>query len=433
MKSTSYFLLSLFLFLFLSCKKENASINLLRKAQEIVDNDPTKALVFLDSIRMPENMDKDNYMQYIVTHAQAKQTLQQRIIGDSLIFEAQEYFNSKNNAKHAALANYYAGIANREINRYDKSLISFLKSEDYAKKIKDNKLSGKIFEYIAYGYLEQGLMDSAVVNYKKAANYYNIEKNAPYVLRVTNQIGRAYEDMEKLDSAYIYFNNTLQIAEELNDEQNKSNLTQNLGLTCFGMGDYDKAIEYYKSALDMQVTSETQERQIYLYLLKIYTNKQDINTAKEYAAKVETCLPEVTFIHTKRGMYEALSNYYKLIGDYKQALHFKDLESETKDQIAKEERPAEMIKADTKFRIEQKDKHYNQILSDFYLYLWVGIIFIIAASGCVLLVWKQNKKDKNVLHLQKEKYNRFRERLQEMNSNYPQIEAEIKAMLEDKE
>lgn len=433
MKSSSYFLLSLFLFLFISCKKDNVSSDLLKKAQQVIDNDPATALTLLDSIDLPEDMEYDSYMQYIIAHVRAKSKISQKVTSDTIIFEAERYFENKNNPEQAMLAHFYAGAVNNEIKRYNKSLTSFLKSAEYAQKMTNNKLSGSIFEYIGYIYVEQGLMDSAIVNYKKAENYYNIEKNAPSLLRVTNQIGRAYEDISKLDSAYIYFSNALQIAEKLNNEWYKSNITQNLAVTTYRMGEYEKAIKYYRSVLDMQATNASQRKQVYLSLLKIYNIKQDSNAAKEYALKVEASLPEVTFIHTTKEMYAALAEYYKMLGDYKQALHFKELESETKDQIAKEERPIEMIQADTKFRIEQKDRQYDRIKSDLYLYLSFVILFMILTSICALLAWKQNRKDKNILRLQEEKYNRFRECLKEMNSNYPELEAEIKAMLEDTE
>lgn len=59
-----------FFFFFFSCKKEDASFDLLKQAKSIADIKPLEALVLLDSIQNPESMDKDNYMQYITAYVQ---------------------------------------------------------------------------------------------------------------------------------------------------------------------------------------------------------------------------------------------------------------------------------------------------------------------------------------------------------------------------
>lgn len=431
MTIVKYFLLSSIICLFLSCKQDNASIDLLREAQAVIESEPEKALSLLDSIHTPENMDKDSYMQYIVKRVQAKYELHQDVTGDTLIFEAQKYFDTKNNPEKSALANYYAGCVNREMKKYDKSLSYFLKSSEYANKKRNNKLSGKIYEYIGALYLRQGLMDSAVINYKKAINYFNIERDSISTLRATNQVGRSYEDIGNLDSAYLYFSNALQIAENLNNKKHISNITQNLGATSFGMGEYDRAIAYFRSALSMEATNERQVRKINQLLLKTFNKTNDLSSAKEYALKVETSLPDVTDIHTIKIMYSTLSEYYKLTGNYKQALKYKELEIETAKQIAKEEQPLEMIKADTSFRIEQKDKVYGELLYNFYLYLSISVVILIIILIFVIFTFKQRKKDQETFRLEKEKFNKIKESLEASNRNYPRIEAEIKAMLED--
>lgn len=362
MKILSCFLLSLFLGLSISCKKDNTIlIPLLKQAQDIVSSDPEKALSLLDSIQCLEEMDNDNYMQYIVTRVQAKYKAKQDITSDTIIFKAERYFENKGNIEQAAIAHFYAGALSRKAKRYDKSLLSFLKSADCYIKVKDNELSGVSFEYIGYVYFEQCVMDSAIANYQKAIKFYDIEKNTPYILRVTNQIGRAYEHITKLDSAFSYFNNALQIAENLNDIQLISTITQNLGLTCFDIGEYNRAIEYFQSALDMPTTKEKQKRQIYMSLLRIYTIKQDTHTAKEYALKIKESLPEVDFIYTRKDMYAALSSYYKLTGDYKQALQYSNLNKITIQQIKEEESPAALLNADKTFYLIQKDKKIDQL------------------------------------------------------------------------
>lgn len=361
MRPISYFLLFLFSFSFISCKKDYTTIPLLKQAQEIVDSDPVKALVLLDSIHTPENMDQDNYMQYIVIHVRAKYKIHQDISNETLIFEAQKYFNNNSNSKQATIANYYAGCVYRDNQIRDKSLESFLHSGFYAAKIGDNILSAKVFDNIGALYFQEGIMDSAIANYEKALSYYIQEEDLRPILRVSNIMGRSYEAIGLINSAYVSFNNAYKIAIKLDDKRYISLTAQNLGVTYCDMGKYDEAIKYFRSTLNMQATQETQKRQIYMSLLKIYTIKQDTSGAREYALKIEESLPEVTYIHTTKEMYAALSNYYKLTGNYKQALQYNILNKITIQQIKNEESPAALLNADKTFYLMQKDKKIDKL------------------------------------------------------------------------
>ena len=93
--------------LFCSCKKQNPSVGILVRAQSIVENNPQEALLLLDSIPHPQEMDKNHYMQYIVARVQARYKTYQDIKNDTLIVEAYKYFDDKNDPEKSALAHYY--------------------------------------------------------------------------------------------------------------------------------------------------------------------------------------------------------------------------------------------------------------------------------------------------------------------------------------
>lgn len=89
-----------FSFLFISCTDRNiSSVNLLTQARDIIEVDPITSLALLDSISCPECMDRDSYMLYIVTRVQAKYKTYQDITADTLIFQAQRYFEKKNDTE----------------------------------------------------------------------------------------------------------------------------------------------------------------------------------------------------------------------------------------------------------------------------------------------------------------------------------------------
>ncbi|MBD8349132.1 tetratricopeptide repeat protein [Dysgonomonas sp. HGC4] len=434
MKILTSFLILVFLCLFFSCKQDTASVNLLRQAQNIAESSPYDALILLDSIHNPENMDKDNYMQYIVASVQAKQRAKQDITKDTLIFDAKRYFEKKNNSEQSALAHYYAGRIYRTQNIPDKALKCFLQATTYANQSGNNTLAGKSLQIMGNLYFEQGIVDTAIVFYKKALDYYNKEEETDiYKLQVITSIGISYDEIKNIDSSYIYFKKGLEEANRLGNNEFKADLSNNLGYTYFLKKDYDKALYYLNRSL-LQTSDVKTSTKAYLTLSFLYNSKNQLDSAKYYINLSEKQLAEITDNQTLKYFYTNFFNYFKKAGDYKQALHYKEQEDSIKVLIAKNQRPLSLLDADKNFFLAQKDKEFDQIRVKNYLFLGIGAILIVAIFILVgVLLFRSNKKDKEEIKLQEAKFRNIKDQLIAMESRYKEIEAEIAAMLEDDE
>lgn len=419
--------------LLFSCQKDNPQGKLLTQSQDkLVNNKPEIALNLLASIPNPEKMDKESYMQYIVIFVGAKYETKADITKDTLIFEAQRYFNKNEDLKYTVLANYYTAQLYDESGNFPKALESYMLAVNAADKSNNDFLAGKSLNNIGYIYYGQLLFDSAIVNYKKALQHYNkIENVDKRKLKTFTNIGLAYESDNGLDSAYVYFQKGLDLAKQTGNRLEESQLYQNLGLVSLGKGEDEKAIEYFKSVLAMDITANEQIRQINLQLLKIYNKKQDLQSAQKYAVLVTANLSEVTYKYTIKRMYAALTDYYRQSGDYKKALEYSDLEKVTNDEIETEKEVSALLEADKNYYLGQKDEEVQLFKSETY------IIFIVlgAVLGIVLLFvflgWRTHKKDQAEIQFCVDKYNELRRTFVLMNDRYPKIEAEIKSILED--
>lgn len=427
-----YLLIGISLF---SCQKEKSEDKLLQKAQtSLALSKPDVALDLLASIQKPQKMDEYSYMQYIVTYVGAKYEAKEDIKDDTIILEAQRYFNKRGNVEESALANYYTAQFYDVNSDFPKALESYMHTVYEADKSNNYLLAGKSLNNIGYIYFEKALFDSAIVNYQKALFYYDkIENIDQRKLRTLTYIGSAYEALNSLDSAFLYFNKCLTLAKETENETYQFYSLKNLGVVSYGMEEYDKAIEYFHSALNMDFSDEIEIRKAYLYLLNIYNKKQDPKSAKEYVDLVIASLPEVTYNYTLKEMYAALAEYYKQLGDYKQALNYSELERATKDQIEKEANAPALLQADKNFHLAQKEREAAQLRTHFYLYLSIVAIVIFIVLLFLLFLWKEHKKNKEEIKLHTEKYEIIKGMLHSMNQRYPHIEAEIKSMLEDNE
>lgn len=153
-------------------------------------------------------------------------------------------------------------------------------------------------------------------NYQRALLYYDkLENVSQRKIELFTDTGRSFEDANRLDTAYCYFNKALEKATQLNDGRNISFSLQNLGVVWYGMGQYDKAIDNFRSALAMNASDESEKSKKYIFLLHSYNKKSDLKSAKQYADLMVSVLPEVSNKYTLKGMSSALSDYFELIWD----------------------------------------------------------------------------------------------------------------------
>ncbi|QIK52916.1 tetratricopeptide repeat protein [Dysgonomonas sp. HDW5B] len=419
--------------LLFSCHKDNPQEKLLKQAQDSLGiGKPAIAQNLLASLQNPEKMDKESYMQYIVIYVGAKYETKADITKDTLIFEAQRYFNKKEDLKYTVLSNYYTAQLYDESGNFPKALESYMLAVSAADKSNNDLLAGKSLNNIGYIYFEQELLDSAIINYKKALLYYNkVENTDQRKLKTFINIGRSYEGDNKLDSAYFYFKKGLNLAKQTDYKLEESQLYLNLGATCYGKREYEKAIEYYQSALSMGIMGEVQIQKINLIFLKIYNEIKDLSKAKQYADLIVLDLPKVSNKYTIKEMQDALSEYYENIGDYKQALAYSKLEKATQGQIEQQKNAPALLEADKSFYIDQKEKEAQIFRSNA-----IFVFFIGASAFCILLVfflfvWRNHKKNQAEIKFYAEKYAELREVLYAHTDEYPKIEAEIKSILED--
>ncbi|MBF0577226.1 hypothetical protein [Dysgonomonas sp. GY617] len=130
-------------------------------------------------------------------------------------------------------------------------------------------------------------------------------------------------------------------------------------------------------------------------------------------------------------MYSALIDYFEQMGDYKKALEYSKLEKATQGKIDKQRDAPALLEADKKFYLVQMDNQARAFRAD------VLFVFIIGASAfCILLVfflfvWRRHRKDQAEIQFYGDKYNELRQVLYDKTDEYPKIEEEIKAMLEE--
>lgn len=390
----------LLLCLLISCKDNSKSTALLKQAQNIVSNNPTEAIVLLDSIVEPRNMKEDAYMQYIITRVQAKYKLHQDVTNDTLIFTAQSYFEGKNNPKQAALANFYSGGVLLEKDLPIEAMQYFLHSEFYAKKAKENVLTAVILENLGYLYAERGLIDSTVTRYKEAMKYYDKEEGTEASkLRVINMIGRSYEAMAVFDSAYQYFQKGFDLAEKMNDRYYKGVFTHNLGVVFSGMKDYSKATEYLQQAVT-ETTDTKDSMRIYISLSKIYNSKKELDSAQLYIEKIKQRLSKINDNRILESLYGSLHDYYSQKGNFQEANHYINLQKIASRKVLESHNSKSLLEVEINYK-QYLEKQQRKAEREYSLLVQFFVIIAVIAVFYFFNIKKRHKHQKRLIENRK--------------------------------
>lgn len=387
-KVLAYTLCLLLIPLLQACKEDNYPIEQLKLAQQKAENEPSEALSLLNSISNPENMDKDSYMRYIVTRIQTKYKTAQDITNDTLIFEAQKYFDNKNDYAYSALAHYYISCI-----YYSKKLCykDFEHSKltiHYASKSNNNILIAKSLQSIGNIFNDKNILDSAIIYYDKALNYYAKERNVEEnILDIKKLKGLAYKTLKDFPKAYEYFSEGLMEAKSSNNIKYQTSFEHLLGTIFREQGDYQKASNYLMNALSK--TSDPIERgRIHLGLLKLYNSTNQLDSAGYYAKNLKESLPKITYLYTLQESYSSLSDYYQKVGNYKEVAKYSNLQKDIELTIYQSNNSKLLFEADQRYKdaLEKKDAEKLHMRNQL---LWIGCIPIILSI--LILVYFRNR------------------------------------------
>lgn len=348
--------ITLLFVLFSSCKEKGESINLLKQAQNIVENNPTTALALLDSISHPEDMDKENYMEYIVTRVRAKYRNKQDVTSDTLIFDAERYFSTNYKSAQNVFAHYYAGVVYNRKGMFDESFQCFLQAENSAEKVGNIIMTGRSLHAIANLYFAQEMMDSAIVCYHESLEYYNKEKDTnQYKVQVINLIGRSYEANNNLDSAYAYFNKGLDLAKELNDQAYIGKFSNNLGVIFLNKKAYKQAKNTFSYALTKPLDTEDSLK-VCINLSEIYNRTNQLDSSKYFTDMIKERISTIEDNYILKSIYRSLSDYNAQSGNTIEALYYKNLQMQTSEKICNANNALKLLDTEKKYQINIHEK-----------------------------------------------------------------------------
>jgi len=408
-----------------SCSEEEYSVDMLRQAQDVMEDDPAKALGLLTSIENPENMPQDEYMQYIVTLVHCKYQAKQDINSDTLIWTAQRYYESKDNPKLASLADFYSGQIYFQEEEYGKAVTSFLRADKNALKNDDYLLAGRSLNNIGYIYWDQEVLDSAIIYLEKSHPLLK-KGNAPddLILRSLINLHNAYENSEKYDEALKYTLKGLEHAKNINNEKYIAIFTHNAGVIYQNTNEYDTAKKYFLESLPG--LSSLDKFRVYLNLSRAYLAVNQSDSAQYYRDIFTEHLSKTDDLYMHRVAHAALSVYYEHIGNAQKALEYRDMKDAVELRIKNENKARKIQEAKTEYYLELKQKEIDAANKHKWM-IGISALFIIAALVILFYfaIRALNRKHKDDIEWAYLNWYPIRQKLEMDRAYYRQITVQL--------
>jgi len=394
MKNINLLLSILILAFVISCNSERKNANvLISKAQSIVEHFPDSALALLELLDIFQLNERQN-ADYIVTKVQAKDKCILDISSDTLIFGIADYFITKDMIEKATLALFYSGRVYQANNNYENAMLCLMLARDYSIGLNNSKLSGLIFNDIGYLKYMENNFDDAIMNFKYADKFFEINELHTNRVAVINSIANSFLLNNEKDSAYYYYLKAIDICNLLGDKEIEKNLYINFGVLFVYLQDYSNSLVQYNRALELS-KDKVDSCYIFTNIAQMYYSNNLLDSAYHCMDKGLSIFDE---------SYSLLSNDFKVNfygifslieegrGNFEQALKMQKEKTVISDLIMKEISSKKILEIENKYDFEKiENEKATLILERQKTYLLVAIL-IIACLSLLVIVFYFNRK-----------------------------------------
>ena len=345
--------------LFVACRTDNTSIQLLDQAEALMNAAPDTALALLDSIDCRQLSRADN-ARYALLRSQALDKNFIDITNDSLISIAVDYYKHSHNNLYKGMAYFYLSRIYENGGRYEEAIANSVQAEEALSRTDDYYMQALVLGNRGDIYVEQYKFDEAIELKRQAIIYYkkcNNKRNTAYThLRISSLLKLQYP----ADSVMYHLDKARRIGLELNDEE-LLYMVENYRASYYDYAkEYDKAITTLRNAAK-QYPSHKPNADDYYLLCRIYYNVGKPDSAlyyldNFYAPLVQTYseIKTLTLFRSKiyyakndlTNAYQQQKKYIKYLirsGLWAQDSSVKELEKKYRTQQLRQE--SELLKA----------------------------------------------------------------------------------------
>lgn len=381
----------------ISCKDRIISNDtaLLNEAKELVKINPDKTLTLLDSISNLQSLNDIQKNSFAVIRIQAKDQLNQDISHDTLIINAATYFFQINDLQNYITSEYYCGRMYHEQGNFTKAMDSYTKAlEVVSAHLNDKQLKSKILANMGYLLFEDIEYQEALKYFKEASEILaTSEQTLEGSISMKIEMGNCFLMLEKTDSAFLYYNKSIKLAENSTNPEILHIGLQNLGSAYLSQKKYKEAIKTYRQILTIEVDSVEHVRTL-LNIASAYNDMNINDSAVVYLKQAQTIGSSYKDPYILSNMHYISSEINEQLGDYQESLQDYKKYAEDISNIFSDKESKSILEIQKKYQFEQVKNKHNELKIEYQQVILVclGLFLIVIALIFILSYYIQQKK-----------------------------------------
>ena len=408
----------------LSCSRHNDAERLLEKAQAVMETSPDTAAMYLDSILMPEKfLNKDKYMEYLVTKVQAKYKNYDNIKEDTNIFITKTYFDkTRKNSQMNMYSHLYSACVYDERGEYENAVRDYKTAFSLAEKMQDSLYMWRINNYIAEVFCNQTYWNEAMMIYKKSVILANSTADKANSM---NNLARMYYLINNDDSCKFYIKQAIYLAEQTNDKSTLSSIYQSAYVFYKEFNEIEHASKYLNMSVMCNPNIDSYWDNLYnLNFLSLFLEEGELDSARIYVNKLRNEFETMEICHMQTSICDNLADYYHKINIYDSALYYRKKLTYLVQEIYKQSIDDNIYEIQKKYDYElQRNIYQTKLNKRLILTVCILIVLLLVLIISFLIITKSKRREqvltKEVEDLSnvKNDYDKFKHEIKESFDN----------------
>ena len=423
-KAISAIIPLLFACIVCSCTENKENTSRLQAAEGLMEHRPDSALSILEGIKTSGKLSEGQNALWCLLTTQAQDKTGTIHTSDSLIRIAVRYYEKKKDRENRMKAYYYNAVVHHDLGDSPRAQDFYLKAWDAGKETGDHALLGRICANLGTLYLYQNMTGDALKYQKNAVKHFTAIKDTTSIGLALRNIGRVYTNNELLDSAIIYYTQSLNYV----TDKSRLSIHNDVASLYNQMENYPEAFMHIRLAMEA-LKSGDEELFLYYNLGDLYRKTGQYDSAVHY---LSPCLTSGN-IHTKAGANLGLALLEEKRQNWEANARYQKQYRLLQDSIVNMERSRDLQRIQSLYNYQQVEK--GRIVSEqkagrrtFQLYALLAIVAILVLS--VIVYYQRRKRierekfEKKLRMLEQQQYEKTQAHLarqREMLTTFRQI------------
>lgn len=395
MKSLLY-VSTLFCFVIAGCSNEEYKqrLSLLEDAERLLLADADAASLLLDSLLNPEELSDRDFARWCMLCGKATNyTHADRL----LVYQwkrAQKWINQHGSSEERAQVALFLGRAYAEDGETELAMMTYTDALHFAKEHEVYDIAGYICTYMADLYRFSEMSNEVRVKYKEAASLFSKSGNLKSQAYAMKNLAVEYAFVDSFLLAEKIMKEVDSIAFILNIQRLDYNIANAYANIYDLQGHYDLSEKYYKKAISLDTRHSIRDS---IGLADSYLASGKITLAKELVDRM--------YLHDSTDF--VLNNMYSVIykteGDYKEALHFKEICVEILDSMFIKQSEEKIFEVEKKYNhLKMREQNVRLKSARQRIIIYFITCFSLLIIG-VLIFFFYHKNVRIKMHWQEEK------------------------------